>query len=177
LTQSPQKRNFAAAWVEVQQAVATFIAACGPKFHDGEDILQKVAVIAFERYDVFDPQRAAFLSWTLGIARHEVMHWQRSISRDRHLFSPEIVDMLAEVQSSFGEESSYLAQALEWCIKLVRGRPREVLELRYMEDLSPTEIAERLRTSSSSIRVTLSRTRKSLRDCVDRRLESDEVRT
>ena len=56
------------------------------------------------------------------------------------------------------------------CIEQVRGRSRRVLELRYLEDQKPAEIAERLKTTSASVRVTLSRARQVLQRCIERRL-------
>jgi RNA polymerase sigma-70 factor (ECF subfamily) len=176
LTGIPENKPFAAEWVQVQSAVGTFIAASGVQFHDSEDLLQKVAVIAFEKFEDFDPQRAPFLAWVTGIARNEVMHWRRNAGRDRHVFTAATIEILADVQSQTDEESSSFARALAWCVKKLQGRSSEVLTLRYTEELSPTQIAERLDTSSTSIRVTLSRARKSVRECVDRRLRADEVR-
>lgn len=169
-----KKKPFAALWVEVQQPVATFIAAAGPGFHDTDDLLQKVAVIAFEKFDTFDPDCGPFLAWVIGIAKNELLHWRRGLSRDRHVFQPEVLECLADAQRQEAGEPSLAGQAVAWCLDKVRGRAREILSLRYVDDLKPAEIADRLGTSSSSIRVTLTRTRGSLRECVERRIRAME---
>ncbi|MCG8587213.1 MAG: sigma-70 family RNA polymerase sigma factor [Pirellulales bacterium] len=164
------RKPFAAKWVEVQHSLETFIAASGPSFHDAEDLLQKVAVIAYEKYDAYEPDRGPFLGWVMGIAKNELMHWRRSSSRDRLVFDEDTVEILASAQLERDRDTSLVGLALEWCIGRVRGRSREALELRYAEDLGPTAIAERMGTSSSSIRVTLARARHDLRACVERRM-------
>lgn len=162
--------SFAARWVEVQQAVGTFIAAAGAGFHDTEDLLQKTAVIALEKYADFDPGRGSFLAWVIGIARYQIMHWRRTTGRDRHLFCPEVIDQLAALQSQPERQLNGPGQAVAWCIEQVRGRSRTILELRYRESLKPAQIAERIGSTSGSVRGILNRTRKSIRDCVHRRL-------
>jgi len=174
VTEPVEPTSFAARWVEAQQAVGTFIAAAGTGFHDTEDLLQKTAVIALEKYADFDPRRGSFLAWAIGIARNQILHWRRSTGRDRLLFAPEVIDQLAEVQSRQGREFSGPGQAVAWCIEQIRGRARKIIELRYMEGLKPADIAGRTRSTSGSVRVILNRTRKSLRDCVERRLRSEQ---
>jgi len=65
----------------------------------------------------------------------------------------------------------YLA-ALRECLGSVRGRPREVLELRYTKSLRLASIADRLALTESGVKSILVRTRRKLRDCIERRLAS-----
>lgn len=170
VTKSVESISFAARWVEAQQAVGTFIAACGTNFHDTEDLLQKTAVIALEKYADYDPQRGPFLAWVIGIARYQIMNWRRTAGRDRHIFATEVIDHLAAVQSQPERQLNGPGQEVAWCIEKVRGRSRSILELRYMECLKPAQIAERIGSTSGSVRGILNRARKSIRDCVQRRL-------
>jgi len=63
----------------------------------------------------------------------------------------------------------YLA-ALRACLETLSGRPREVLGLRYRADLGRAAIAGRLGMSESGVKSVLVRTRKRLRECIERRL-------
>lgn len=65
----------------------------------------------------------------------------------------------------------YIA-ALKECLGAVRGRPEEVLRLRYAQSLQLSSIADRLALTRSGVKSILVRTRRKLRDCIERRLAS-----
>jgi RNA polymerase sigma-70 factor (ECF subfamily) len=52
----------------------------------------------------------------------------------------------------------------------LKGRAKEIIELRYLEELAPPAIAQRLSWSLNSVNVALSRARQALRDCMNARL-------
>jgi RNA polymerase sigma-70 factor (ECF subfamily) len=65
----------------------------------------------------------------------------------------------------------YLA-ALKKCLGGVQGRPNEVLHLRYSQSLKLAMIADRLSLTESGVKSILVRTKRKLRDCIERRLAS-----
>lgn len=60
--------------------------------------------------------------------------------------------------------------ALRRCLESVQGRAREILGLRYHSDLRRTAIANQLGMSESGVKSVLVRTRKRLRECIERKL-------
>lgn len=80
LTESGQK-DVVALWTAAQPAVSAYIASLIPHFHDAEDILQSVALIAVQKSEQYDPA-TSFLSWCIGIARLEVLAWWRRQGRE-----------------------------------------------------------------------------------------------
>lgn len=62
--------------------------------------------------------------------------------------------------------------ALRECLRSVRGRPHEVLQMRYAQSLQLAVIATRLELTESGIKSILVRTRRKLRDCIERRQAS-----
>ena len=63
----------------------------------------------------------------------------------------------------------YLA-ALRKCLESVTGRAREILGLRYQSNLRRAAIAGQLGMSESGVKSVLVRTRKRLRECIERKL-------
>ena len=61
--------------------------------------------------------------------------------------------------------------ALRECMRRLKGRAREVLELRYELSLRRVAIAERLGMAESGVKSVLVRARRTLRDCVEARLD------
>jgi RNA polymerase sigma factor (sigma-70 family) len=63
---------------------------------------------------------------------------------------------------------------LAGCLDKVAGRSRELLELRYVEGLTPPLIAKRMNWSVGAVNVGLSRARQFLRDCARRKTAAGE---
>jgi RNA polymerase sigma-70 factor (ECF subfamily) len=82
---------------------------------------------------------------------------------------PEVMELLAEISADLSEELGDRELAMHKCVETVTGRSREILRLRYVDDLKPAEIAKRLRLDAGHVRVILNRIRSALRDCVERR--------
>ena len=65
--------------------------------------------------------------------------------------------------------SGYLS-ALRECLAGLRGRALEVLRLRYEESVQLAGVAQKLGLSESGVKSILVRTKRKLRDCIERRL-------
>ena len=72
------------------------------------------------------------------------------------------------------EDSSEIAEALGRCLKAVDMRSRELLNLRYVNDLSCAEIATRKSATTNAVRVALHRLRTALHRCIEERLVARE---
>lgn len=158
--------QFAARWVLAQRTVSAFIVGSIPNFQDAEDVLQAVAVKAFEMRDRYDPAACRFSTWVIGIARNEIRHWYRSAQRDRHVFGEDVFDALVEAAEDIDADVRDVQEALAECLRDVTGRGRKILEMRYHESLRSRDIAERLDTSESTVNVTLFRVRAALLRCI-----------
>lgn len=168
-------RDLAGLWVRAQPAVSAFISANVADSHHVEDLVQEVAQIAAEKYGEFDSSRS-FTSWTLGIARRRILKYYRTRSRDRLVLSEAALGRLAEALEEIDAQSESRREALRDCMERVDGRRRSVMDLRYQEGLRVDEIAGRMATSASAISVMLFRLRKSLLDCIQRRLSGSEAK-
>ncbi|MHC2069567.1 sigma-70 family RNA polymerase sigma factor [Bremerella sp. T1] len=169
LTERDARELLTRSWMKAQPSVFAFVIASTPQFSDAEDLLQEVAAEVAIRFDEYDPSRP-FLPWALWVAKIKIADFYRYKKRERLVFAGEAIDALAaactRVQSLMTEEQG----ALEHCLKETTGRTRELLLLRYAEDLKPRQIAERLSMTAASVRVVLSRARSALGKCVDQRL-------
>ncbi|WP_092050448.1 sigma-70 family RNA polymerase sigma factor [Planctomicrobium piriforme] len=169
LLQSRSRELLARNWVKVQPALTAFIMASTPQFSDAEDLLQEVAAEVALRFDDYDPSRP-FLPWAMWVAKIKVADFYRAKERGKVVFLDESIEALGEaclrVQESLSEEK----WALEKCLTQLTDRSRSLLKLRYFDDLKPHEISEQLGLSPGSVRVTLSRIRTTLAECVQKSL-------
>jgi RNA polymerase sigma-70 factor (ECF subfamily) len=113
------------------------------------------------------------MTWACRVAYLEVCNFRRTASRDRLCFSDELLAYLAEDRmADLGETNGRLV-ALRECVKQL-GRPQqELLEQAYSTEESIRLLAERLGQAVQTIYNRLSRIRRILFDCVERRLAKE----
>ncbi len=109
----------------------------------------------------------------------ETAGWLRTVARNRFLmqlrrerrqvpFDLDAAD--AAWEASDADHTEVRHAALRECLQTLQGKAREVVMLRYEQQLSGEEIAKRLGISHANVRVLLHRVRESLRQCVEKRL-------
>lgn len=169
MNQNDPTSQVAVAWVRAQPTVASYINSMVQDFHATEDILQKVALKAVKHYDRYDPERP-FIAWALGIARHEVLHYQRSQSRDKMVFSPELMESLSDSFENHSEKAKEIRGAIGECVGKMTDRSKKIFWLRYGKDLSVKSMAKKLDMKPNTVSVSLHKCRLALRECLSKRL-------
>jgi RNA polymerase sigma-70 factor (ECF subfamily) len=153
-------------WTLAQPVVSAFVASLVREIRDRDDVLQEVAVAVMDSFASYDRGRP-FVSWVLGIARNQVhLHYRRK-RRDRLVFDAEAIDQLERAFVEVQPRDVRMLDYLEECVHSLKGRARELCELRYERELKPAAIAPRVGMSSNGVAKALQRIREQLRDCVE----------
>jgi RNA polymerase sigma-70 factor (ECF subfamily) len=133
-----------------------------------EDLAQEAFARAFERLSTYDRQRR-FISWFFQILHNLTIDYLRrkrpttlsleelERNSDLCLFRTSMADS-PEVQA----EQAALARAVDTALTLIRTEYREVVVLRYHQDLSVEEIAENMGVPAGTVKTYLYRARKEL---------------
>jgi len=150
-------------------AVSAFVRARTNRFHDAEDLLQEVASDVVAQFEQYDPTRS-FTDWALGIARNKLKLHYRQTATGKRVMGNLAMSKIAEAMGEVSEDSSEIAEALGRCLKTVDSRSRELLNLRYVNDLSCSEIAAHKSATTNAVRVALHRLRSTLHRCIEERL-------
>lgn len=154
-------------WTKAQPVVAAYISSLVPDFHQAEEILHQVAVVLVRKFDQYDPDRP-FVAWAIGMAKYEVLKHRRRAATDKHVFADDLLEQVSQTYVEMAGQLDDRRQALAFCLGEVRGRARQALELRYVDDLKPAGMASRLEMNAGAVRVLLHRVRAGLRDCIER---------
>jgi RNA polymerase sigma-70 factor (ECF subfamily) len=85
LNERDQER-FLRLWAEAQPAVAAFVHAVVRDSAAAKDLLQETALVLFRRFADYDGDRP-FIAWALGVARFQVLGFQRDEARSLVTFS------------------------------------------------------------------------------------------
>ena len=170
MDEKQKREEFTHHWLEVEPYV--FASVSG--FHDAEDVVQRIAQELARRFDEYDSSRP-FVGWALWIAKSRVIDFYRTQDRTRVVFSDELLGQLADTIANQADGRSNRREALEACLEELPPKSRRLLDLRYVEELSASEMAREIGSSSGSVRVLLSRVRTVLASCIERRLAMENV--
>jgi RNA polymerase sigma-70 factor (ECF subfamily) len=157
-----------------QGDLRAFIGALIRDAQTREDIFQNVALTLWESFDRYDRDRS-FGAWARGIAARKVLHEHRSNSRFPLVFPPEAIQSVLDAYDRTEVPEGPRRVALRECMDRLPARTKEILTLRYDQDLSGDSIAVRLGSTVDAVHQVLSRTRNSLADCIRRRLALHSV--
>jgi len=135
------------------------------------EVLQRTNLVIWQKAADYQPG-TNFTAWTFTIARFQLMAWRKNLARNRLVFSDTVyeqIDGKAERSSEVNDNAR--VDALKDCVKQLNVDEIKLLEQRYQEDLSITTIAFAMNMSLDAIGMRLSRIRKKLGVCIERRLQ------
>ena len=157
---------------EAWPAIAAYVGAELKDRHAAEDVMQEIGhaiTQGSERYDSTRP----FLNWAFGVARIQILrHYERS-AKERTVFSSILVDKLADAYCAVEMKPSRRHEALEECLGGLPKRHARAVRLYYHDELSQSEIADRMEMTSTAVGVLIHRARLALKECIDRKLSKD----
>jgi RNA polymerase sigma-70 factor, ECF subfamily len=133
-----------------------------------EDLAQEAFARAFERLSTYDQQRR-FVSWFFQILHNLTIDYLRhkrpiTVSLDDRAEAghPSVAAIAPDLPPDSQAEQTALARALDAALARIRPEYREVVVLRYREDLSVQEIAETMNMPAGTVKTYLYRARKEL---------------
>lgn len=156
-----------------QSRLQSYIASMLSNPESTWDVLQETNRVLIEKHQQFR-HGTNFLNWSLTVAQFQTMAWLRDQKRDRHVMTPEIVELIGsdggEVDSLF-KTSDERMRALKGCIEKLPNDSRDVIQQRYHDDLPLAQLAATASRSVNAIKQLLFRIRKQLAQCVERQME------
>lgn len=137
--------------------------------HDAEDVLQKASVTMWQKFDTFE-LGTDFLAWSSTVCFYEAKNFQRLSARMPLSFNARLLEVLAsERLDDLGHQEERLA-ALDRCMKALPERDRRLLQAAYIDQTGIASLAEQLGRAPQTLYNRLNLLRRSLADCVARRL-------
>lgn len=134
-----------------------------------EDVFQNVAVVVLDKAGAV-ARDEDFPAWARRVARLESLTALRKRKRAPELLDHSVLEMLEGHWSATETAPAPARKALRECVERLSPYARQLIQMRYVEDLSALAVAERLNRSPNTIYVALSRTYRHLAGCVQRRL-------
>jgi RNA polymerase sigma factor (sigma-70 family) len=178
LVKQGDRQAFAALIARYQPAIRGFAALWSPSRDEADDIAQEVFVEAFRSVKNYDTSRD-LKTWLLGITRNLTRQAWRRVSRGSDV---EHWQEVLEAQASLVFEERFETrdsrrEALNECLKALPEHTHAVFTGYFIHEATSAEIAQRMQTKEGTVRALICRTRKSLRQCIERRMFTDGARS
>ena len=166
-------REYVRLLAEHERQLAGYVHALVPLWQDAEDVLQETKLRLWEQFDSFE-LGTNFAAWSFTIAGFLVRTYRKDRQRERVCFSDDVVQKLSQqIHRNVAEESNDRLSALLECVKSLSDASRRLLRLCCLGQRRIKDIASEVGQSPSTTRVALFRLRRSLSDCVEKRLREE----
>ncbi len=170
--QSDPYELFLRCFAQDRDRIFAYIHSLLPHRADAEDVFQRCSVLLWRKFGQFDAHRE-FLPWACGVAFYEVRNFVRVAARDRLQFDDEVMQQLADRRmETLGQYDQRLGH-LRGCLTELKPVDRELVRAVYEQDRSQTEFAESTGRALQTLYNRLSLVRRSLLECVQRKLAAE----
>ncbi|HWL09005.1 MAG TPA: sigma-70 family RNA polymerase sigma factor [Planctomicrobium sp.] len=140
-----------------------------PHEADAEDVFQRCSIVLWKKFDEFDPS-GSFLAWSYGVAVNEVRNFLKTRRRSRLAFLPDVIELLSEERLSNQDDYSDRMLALQDCVDQLRPEERHLVRIAYWGEQTVKEFAEATDASLQVMYNRLSKIRRTLLACIQRKL-------
>jgi RNA polymerase sigma factor (sigma-70 family) len=160
-------------------AIRGFTAMWAPSRDEADDVAQEVFLAALHNIHTFDRSRD-LKTWLLGIARNLTRRAWRRVVRLPHTGGDEALDQILERHALAAYEARQQnadrrRDALHKCINVLGEKEKALFKNYVVDELSSASLASRMNTTEGTIRATISRIRRQLRACIERRLHTEGI--
>jgi len=155
------------------QRIYEFILMLAIRRADADEIFQETSLVLWNKFDSYE-STGNFYAWACKIAYLKILALRRA-NRRLHLFSEEVLSVLADKALASADELGLRRQALDECLERLNTKDRELIEQRYYHRYTPGEIAATKSRSVYSVYRALCRIHTALFECVQSRLLKEEI--
>jgi RNA polymerase sigma-70 factor (ECF subfamily) len=171
--ESAKHDQFLRLYVEHEGALRGFVRSLVPTRDDALEVMQEVAVVLWRKFEEL-PAVGDFRRWAFGVARFEVLAFQRDRARDRHVFGDDVLELLAAEMTDEADVFEAERHALDECLGKLAPAQRSLLETAYAPGARIDALAAAAGRSPMSFYKALHRIRLALMDCTQRVLARKE---
>lgn len=155
-----------------QRRLYLFILSQVSTTQDAEEILQETNLIIWSKFHQFD-LATNFFAWSAQIATYEVLKFRQRRHREKLRFTDEFVDAVSREVLERSDELEQRRNALEQCLQKLRPDDRKLIHRRYQPGERGKFVAEDLGRPANSVYQSLGRIRRTLLECIQRRLAAE----
>ena len=162
--------NFVALLTSQQAHIYSYILSLVPNFNEADDLLQETTKLMWEKFHNYQ-HGTNFRAWGKKIAYLVVLtHYRKKKKEKAFVFDERlIVDLTEQAEKNSDSSREYLAY-LSNCVNKLEQKDRELLRLRYFENLAVGNISKHLNFSVQYIYRNISRIHELLLSCIQKQV-------
>ncbi len=164
-----KKDEFVSLYVKHETALKSYILSLVGNWSDADEVMQEVSMIIWRKFDQLTDSYK-FMRWACSVARFQAYNFRRKKMRNKFVFSPDLLDTLAEEGVECMENTLAEHQALNHCLERLKRDDRKLLRDRYTGS-TVQEIARQSDRSANALYKSIRRLRALLLQCITRRLK------
>lgn len=143
----------------------SFLRSLLSSWTDVDEVMQEASLTAWRKFDSFE-LNSNFLAWMAAIARFEALKHLRARSRERLVFSDEVIELIANEGAAEADVLERQRAALERCLERLGAPARELLQIAYRPGVKLHEAAAQSGKSVEAFYKTVQRLRSRLLECI-----------
>lgn len=153
------------------RALALYVYGLVPRDSEAEDILQQTKMLLWKHFAEFE-LGTNFLAWARKTAFHQVLTHRRKRKREHVPLEEEALEALGAAVAELAEETPARHEAVRECVSRLPLEHRQLIQLRYFQEMEIAAIALRIRRTEGAVYRALSRVRMALMECVQKQTEA-----
>ncbi len=142
---------------------------------DAEEILQETNVVIWSKFDRFQ-LGTNFIAWSFQIANFEVLKYREKHRSRRLVFSDDLLETIAGESEESQDDLDERRTALNECLARLRPNDLTLIQTRYAPGNKGKDVADLLGRPSNSVYQSIGRIRRTLFECINRRLSAEGLR-
>lgn len=169
---SPESAELGERIGELRPSLLMYVLSLLPDRDACNDVVQETCLFLWNNRDDFQPG-TNFKAWAYKTAWFKVQTHRREMQRRKVVtFSQPMLDRISKGSAQIDDDPDPRLSALRACVNDLPETGRQLLKLKYLDQLSLTDHAKSLGVKPNQIQKSLSRIRIALRRCVENRLAS-----
>lgn len=156
---------FLSLFLKNHRRIYGFIASLVPNANDAEDLMQETLMVMWRRLSEFKPD-TNFAAWGIAIAQRKIMKYRASRPKKSLMFSEEAMQEIMIRDEKLSHKSADYMVALQRCLDKLKAEDRQVVRLRYENELPVKRMTDMLGGSLDNTYKKLARIHHLLQSCI-----------
>ena len=165
-----REEQFLQLFLRNEDDLKSYARALLPCWEAVDDVIQNASVVIWRKMDELREQEE-FMPWAKVIVRFECLKARRTVAKDRHCFSTEVLELLADHDSGHDEEELFRErEARKVCLGALESAQRELVLTLYREHGMVANLAAQSNRTVNSLYKKIRRLRQKLTQCVSHKM-------
>ena len=153
------------------RSLGVYVHALVSSSADADDILQQTKMVMWKSFDQFEIG-TNFLAWARKVAFHQILTYRRQKKKEHLPLDEDVLEAVNHEVSRLAGGEDQRREALQACLHKLPTEHRQLVLLRYFEDLEVEEVARRIASTAGAVYRALSRVRFTLLECVEKQMSN-----